>query len=445
MPVLFAARGKEVNLYFSVKVINKSRLLAKKIQQSRKFIIDYKKEIQQEEKLLAKYCQELKQKSIRDLTTRKIINLLQKFGELYRQHGVTPIRTLNRIGPGIVRKFFLQKYQEKETDKWLPILFAATRQSVDRRQEKDILMLAGKISTLKKLADKKTAILIFSYLDKYQWLPCGYAEELPLQKKDIIKKLQQILKEKQSPVIKLRQLIKEEKALYQKRKKLLAKLNLPSYIANLVEALSEFIFYKDFIRMNYNKLHFYSRPLFKEAAKRLQVSLKELTYFTVSEIIQFLQRGKIDKRLLLARLRNYLCYTKGKEIEILVGQKAKIKEQQEIEERDKQIAQHLIKGIGASAGYAKGSVKVIKHFVTTEKIPANFILVTPMTTPELVPIAKKALAIITDEGGITCHAAIVSRELKIPCVIGTKIATKIFKDGDKVEIDANKGIVKKIG
>ena len=55
---------------------------------------------------------------------------------------------------------------------------------------------------------------------------------------------------------------------------------------------------------------------------------------------------------------------------------------------------------------------------------------------------KKTRFIITDEGGLTCHAAIVSRELKIPCIVGTKIATKVLKDGDLVEADANKGIVK---
>ena len=58
---------------------------------------------------------------------------------------------------------------------------------------------------------------------------------------------------------------------------------------------------------------------------------------------------------------------------------------------------------------------------------------------------KKAKAIVTDEGGVTSHAAVVSRELGIPCVIGTKLATKVFKDGDFVEVDAEKGIVKIVG
>ena len=72
------------------------------------------------------------------------------------------------------------------------------------------------------------------------------------------------------------------------------------------------------------------------------------------------------------------------------------------------------------------------------------ILVTEMTTPDFVPAMKRASAIVTDKGGITCHAAIVSRELNIPCVIGTKIATKVFKDGDVVEVNATSGVVKKV-
>ena len=72
------------------------------------------------------------------------------------------------------------------------------------------------------------------------------------------------------------------------------------------------------------------------------------------------------------------------------------------------------------------------------------ILVSIATDPDIVFAMKKAAAIVTEQGGVTSHAAIVSRELNIPCVIGTKIATKVFKDGDRVEVDATKGIIKRI-
>ena len=70
------------------------------------------------------------------------------------------------------------------------------------------------------------------------------------------------------------------------------------------------------------------------------------------------------------------------------------------------------------------------------------ILVAIQTTPHYIPYIKKAMAIVTDEGGLTCHAAITSRELKIPCVVGTKVASKVLKTGDVVEVDADKGVVK---
>jgi phosphohistidine swiveling domain-containing protein len=101
-----------------------------------------------------------------------------------------------------------------------------------------------------------------------------------------------------------------------------------------------------------------------------------------------------------------------------------------------------IKGNIGSPGKIKGRVKVIMNAHNDPDFKEGDILVTGMTRPEFVPLMKKASAIITDEGGITCHAAIVSRELKKPCIIGTKIATKVLKDGDIVEVDADRGIIK---
>ena len=77
-----------------------------------------------------------------------------------------------------------------------------------------------------------------------------------------------------------------------------------------------------------------------------------------------------------------------------------------------------------------------------QKMNEGDILVSVATTPSIVPAMKKAAAFITDEGSLTCHAAIVSREMNKPCVVGVKIATKVLKDGDRVTINAKKGIIK---
>ena len=103
----------------------------------------------------------------------------------------------------------------------------------------------------------------------------------------------------------------------------------------------------------------------------------------------------------------------------------------------------ITKGLGASPGMASGTVKIVKDTDELDKVGNGDILVTVMTTPDMVPAMKRANGIITDEGGVTCHAAIVSRELGISCVVGTGDATKILKENEMVTLDGNKGIVYK--
>lgn len=102
-----------------------------------------------------------------------------------------------------------------------------------------------------------------------------------------------------------------------------------------------------------------------------------------------------------------------------------------------------IKGQSASLGNEViGTVKIVLTWESLSKVKAGDILVSTMTQPDFVPAMRRAAAIVTDEGGTLCHAAIVSRELNKPCIVATKIATKILKDGDIVEVDANSGIIK---
>lgn len=110
-----------------------------------------------------------------------------------------------------------------------------------------------------------------------------------------------------------------------------------------------------------------------------------------------------------------------------------------------------IKGTIANNGKAEGTA-IIAPMMTDKKriekvikkMKLGDILIAQSTSPELMTLCHKASAIVTDQGGMLSHAAIVSREMKIPCIVGTNIATKVFKDGDQIEVDANKGTVRKI-
>ena len=101
----------------------------------------------------------------------------------------------------------------------------------------------------------------------------------------------------------------------------------------------------------------------------------------------------------------------------------------------------LIRGLGASPGMGSGKVKIIKSIQELDKVEDGDVMVTTMTTPDMVPAMKRATGIVTDEGGVTCHAAIISRELGIPCVVGTGDATNTLKENSEVTADGKKGLV----
>ncbi len=106
-------------------------------------------------------------------------------------------------------------------------------------------------------------------------------------------------------------------------------------------------------------------------------------------------------------------------------------------------AEIILRGSGASPGVAVGKVKLIPTAKDIDKMEKGEILVTDMTSPDYVPAMKKAAAIVTNSGGATCHAAIVSRELGVPCIVGTKNATQVLHNGDLITVDAKMGVVYK--
>jgi pyruvate, water dikinase len=101
----------------------------------------------------------------------------------------------------------------------------------------------------------------------------------------------------------------------------------------------------------------------------------------------------------------------------------------------------ILRGFGASPGVAVGVARILRGAAEMEKLKPGEVLVTTMTTPDMVPAMAQAAAIVTDEGGMTCHAAIVSRELGVPCVVGTREATATLRDGMQITVDGKAGMV----
>lgn len=207
------------------------------------------------------------------------------------------------------------------------------------------------------------------------------------------------------------------------------------------ELVRELVYIKD-MRDEYRRKGIYNiLPFFTEIANRLGVTRKELAYFSSEEILKALNRAmKLNKSEAVKRQNGFLIYY-DKNLCITSDDNA-IKKFIYGKIKNKDFAKDQIRGIVASRGSVRGAVKIILNVKDLPKVKKGDIMVAITTHPDFVPAMHNAQAIITDEGGLTSHAAIVSRELGIPCVVGTKIATKVLKDGDLIEVDANNGVVR---
>lgn len=192
------------------------------------------------------------------------------------------------------------------------------------------------------------------------------------------------------------------------------------------------------------KVVYKSRPKLNRCALEWGIDYWRFVHLPSMEILKNLSLNLNTLKFpnFKAREKGYGCYLddKGNEI-IITGEKLEKIKDVIIEKVNTNIKE--IKGITVSKG--KGVIGKVKVLLAPKDFPSfkkGDILVAPETTPDFIPYMKMASAIVTQTGGVTSHAAIVSRELGIPCIIGAKIATRVLRDGDLVEVDANKGVIK---
>jgi phosphohistidine swiveling domain-containing protein/DNA-binding Xre family transcriptional regulator len=197
-------------------------------------------------------------------------------------------------------------------------------------------------------------------------------------------------------------------------------------------------------RKKYNLMGIHALDILLSAIERLTGIPKKYLQHLLPDEVELVLRGRIGLEELKRRREEGVMYVLRSDgsISLIYGSQAEsIKK--DLEGR-MGIGESLntLSGQTACQGYAKGVARVILDVSQFDRFHEGEILVTGMTRPEFVPLMKKAAGIVTNEGGITCHAAIVSRELGVPCIIGTKVATKVIPDGAWIEVRANHGTIR---
>jgi len=185
------------------------------------------------------------------------------------------------------------------------------------------------------------------------------------------------------------------------------------------------------------------RPLFSKIAQDMGLSIDEFFHLTFKEIKSWFSTKKLPapKKEIRQRIKGYSMHKKNKKVYFgsrqdrhLQSMKGKAKEQTR--------KPRLLAGDVAYPCKATGKVKLVFGAGEAGKLKEDEILVTPMTRPEMICGLENAVAFVTDHGGMLCHAAIISREMKKPCITNTVIATKILKKGQLIEVDADRGVIK---
>jgi len=253
----------------------------------------------------------------------------------------------------------------------------------------------------------------------------------------------EFLKNNDNPTVMLATVIKERRDIVSQQQRLIKELKLTLYLRQLITMAQRIVFIKDFRKdALYHGMYCYE-PLFKEVGRRLGLSIEQMWAMNAWEIPEALKKGTIDSNELNARLKLAVAYADRKKYVVYTGEKAKVFLKKITFEKVTHEYVEELTGTPACPGVVIGTVRIINIPQQMKKMNKGDVMVAHNTNPNLIPAMKKAVALISESGGLTCHTAIVARELRTPCVVGVKGADKILKDGDRVEVNATRGVVRK--
>jgi len=428
----------------------------------------YNKKLSEKQAVLHKETKKLFKINLKPLSNKELFDLYNRYYKCYESLLIFHwLQTCLDLGDNLFSKYLIGYLRDRiknnkkhSLGEIFSVLTTPTVESNALKEHKNLLKILqyikgnnkvenyfkntetrGILENLKKIDDK-----LDKKLDKhtkmYGWL--GYGTMGPGWDKDyFIDILGSLLRQNIKPEKSLKNIQKDKKETIVKQQKICKELNIDLTHRNLFKIARDLVYSKgsrkDSMFFSFSVIE----NLYREIGRRYYLSLNQVRFFYPYEIKGLLLKDKYNAALLNDRYKFSLHYSIGdyQDDSLLDGKKAKdfLKRFNFIKENIGDVK--ILHGDCASSGKARGETVKVNMTKDMEKMKQGNILVSVATNPDLVPAIKKAAAIITDVGGITCHAAIISRELGIPCVIGAKIATKVLKDGDLVEVDATHGKV----
>ena len=339
----------------------------------------------------------------------------------------------------------------------------------DKFSEEDIKFIFSKISTcpnsrplsyseepvdLLKIAleakkGKNIDSLLDEHIEKYAWLkgPVGFIDT-SFTKEDYLERLENLkdanIEKRLKTILDVR---KNDDIEYEK---IMNKYKFSPRAEKIIKAIRSFVLLRTYTTEYSDHLFYIGRnTLFKEISQRTNIDPQDLIMLEDKEIISILKNnGKMSKKiakLLDSRKKAFAILWINGKVEKIFGEEV-FSLQNEVanifktsNNSDQKDESNVLIGNIANKGKVKGVARILKSYEDIYKVRKGDIIVATMTTPDYISAMEKASGFITDEGGITCHAAILSREFDVPCIVGTINATSRIKDGEIIELDAYTG------
>ncbi len=347
---------------------------------------------------------------------------------------------------------------EQQISRYFSVLTAPVHHSFINEAEVALLRVAFRIEKIPALAKSFRRLpikslqrvvrrypTILKLLEKqereYFWSKNNYVHNNYLDVNKWVGELKAVFKSGINVGQQISQIVNTPKHSLQEKELLMKRLNPSKKIRVLLEISEDFTFWQDNRKkMTYWSTH-YGSIILKEIGRRFGFTLHEMKYLAPPEVDSlFAKKPFVTPKEARARWRKCLWLQMGKDKYEVITSDARGMFRKIFEKKSLQAVNDF-RGLSANRGVARGPARIIKSSTETKNVKTGDVLVAVMTRPDYIMGMKKAAAIVTNEGGVTCHAAIVARELNIPCVIGTKIATEVLHDGDIVEVNGNHGVV----
>jgi phosphohistidine swiveling domain-containing protein len=334
---------------------------------------------------------------------------------------------------------------EKQKQEWLGILAYPSKENEHSKEERSFYNLAK----ARLNGDKNFDNLVEEHLNNFSWIGArGYWFNSAWQKEHIAERLNNFFSQGKTPEDELLKLNKAKEDSANTKNELIKRFNIQENLQlyKPIQMAQEYAYLRTWRSDLIYGAGYRARHLFYEAAKRAGLNADDVLYLTWSELIEMAKTGKppVSEEKISQRKGDALFFCNKNNISVIIpSEEWKGKLDSLFSEDAPEISE--IRGRIAFAGKAKGRVSLVDTDKDLSKVKFGDIMVAAMTFPNFIPAMEKAGAFVTDEGGILCHAAIIAREMQKPCIVGTKIATAVLKNGDLVEVDADEGVVRKIG